>query len=247
MNGKRLLLMAAFGALATIAMPSAFASTVTNTITVKWNTQAITTLTVVTDYANVGSAQAASQGASTPVYLTGSSPAGGTGSCGGASTAETAQVANFQNVTPDTTTHYQDCLYPNGANAFVATTDALGYSLTVAGTLPKSCGAADCAGGPYILCLLTNGTWSNVTAGNGAVVSTRSGSAPLLDNGGTHTCASNTGIVMATTTGTGGTILPSTAATTAGTNYGGDIELGVPPLASSGAQAVTVTYTLTLN
>ena len=46
--------------------------------------------------------------------------------------------------------------------------------------------------------------------------------------------------------GAGGTLL-STAAATTGTNLGGDVELVIAPNAPSGAQSVTVTYTLTTN
>jgi hypothetical protein len=244
MNGKRLLLMAVFGALATVVMPSAFATTITNTITVKWNTQSISTLTVVTNYSNSGGS--ALQGTGAPTI--GSNLNSGTGSCTATGAgSEVAQVANFGNVTPDGTSHYTDCLYLNGANAFVASTDRNGYSLGVTGALPSS-GAPN----PYVLCLLSNGgSWAN----NGVVaVSTRTGgSAPPLDNGA-NTCAtagtatvggnsqaSNTGISLVA-----GTIFPNTAVTTAGTNFGGDIELAVPALATSGGQSVTITYTLTL-
>lgn len=244
MNGKRLLLMAAFGALATVVMPSAYAATITNTITVKWNTQSISTLTVVTNYSNT--AGSAVQGNGAPTI--GSLNNGGTGTCTATgSGAEANQVANFGNVTPDGTTHYTDCLYLNGANAFVASTDSNGYDLAVAGALPPS-GAAN----PYVLCLLSNGgSWAN----NGVVtVSTRTGgTAPPLDNGA-NTCATagtatvgssqaaNKGISLVS-----GSLFNFAAVTTGGTNFGGDIELAVPALATSGAQSVTITYTLTLH
>ena len=237
--------MAAFGALATVVMPSAFASTITNTITVKWNTQSISTLTVVTNYSNT--AGSAVQGLTAPTIGTNNN--GGTGTCTAAGAgSENAQVANFGNVTPDGTSKYTDCLYLNGANAFVASTDSLGYSLAVAGALPAS-GAAN----PYELCLLSNGgSWAN----NGVVtVSTRTGgSAPPLDNAantcataGTATVGGNSQAANKGISLVAGTIFPSTVVTTSGTNFGGDIELGMPALAASGAQSVTITYTLTLN
>ncbi|HTU81597.1 MAG TPA: hypothetical protein VMF61_05685, partial [Candidatus Acidoferrales bacterium] len=208
MNVKQLLAAGACASLAFLGAPAAYAANPTATITVKWNTQAISTLTVVTDYTVASGV--ASQGNSIPTYYTTSSPAGGTGSCGGSAVAESAGVANFFNVTPDNTTHYTDCYYKNGADAHVFTTDGLGYALTVAGTIPHSCGAADCAGGPYILCLITVGSWANNVGAANAVASSAS-SAPALDNGGTNTCAHAGGITMATTGGTGGNILASQA------------------------------------
>jgi hypothetical protein len=243
MNGKRLLLLAAFGALATVCMPSAFASTITNTITVKWNTQSISTLLVTTNYSATGAQQLTA-----PSIITNAN--GGTGTCTAAGAgSEASQVANFGSVTPDGTSNYTDCLYKNGANAFVASTDSNGYSLAVAGTTPAS-GVAN----PYKLCLLPNPAagWT-APAGGGAVavVQTVRVAAPAVTNAtACNAVESNKGIDLATLGGTGGTIQASTSganATTSGANYGGDILLGIPPLASSGAQSVTVTYTLTLN
>lgn len=246
MNGKRLLLMAAFGALATIAMPSAFASTVTNTITVKWNTQAISTLLVTTNYSATGAQQN-----TVPAILLNAN--GGTGLCtAGGGGAEVTQVANFGNVTPDGTANYTDCLYKNGANAFVASSDSSGYALAVAGTTPAS-GVAN----PYKLCLLPNPAagWTAPTAGGAvAAVQTVRVAAPAVTNAtACNAVESAKGIDLANLGGTGGTIQPATSganATTSGANYGGDILLGIPALASSSPVAgssVTVTYTLTLN
>ena len=52
MNGKRLLLLGAFAAFASFAVPAAYANTLSNTgtITVKWNTQAIGSLVLHTNY-----------------------------------------------------------------------------------------------------------------------------------------------------------------------------------------------------
>lgn len=246
MNSKQLLAAAACASLALIGTPAAYAANPTATITVKWNTQAISTLTVVTDY--TVAAGVASQGASIPTYFTGSSPAGGTGSCGGSAVAESAGVANFFNVVPDTNTHYTDCYYKNGADAHAFTTDGLGYDLGVAGTIPHSCGASDCATGPYILCLITVGSWANNVGAANAVAS-GAASAPALDNGGTNTCAHAGGITMATTGGGGANLVTATGAATGanGADFGGDIELGIPPLAQSVNNSSVITYTLTLH
>lgn len=261
MNVKRYLAVASILAVAVVAAPAANASTTgTAQITVKWNTQAINTISAVTDY--TVAAGVASQGtAALASYLTNANV--GSGSCGTPAT-ETAGQVNFYNVTPDngTANKYTDCYYKNAVDVHVFTTDASGYGLAVAGTLPFSKNATtDTAAGPYILCeIAATGGWANnVGAANAATTAMSLGSAPALDNGGTNTCAhagtavGTSGIVAATTGGTGGTVLASQANATgsAGADFGGDIELGIPPLAGAyaGVQSASVvlTYTATFN
>jgi hypothetical protein len=251
MKVKQILAASACAALLLYVAPSTVNAATTNTpITVKWNTQAIQTLNLYTDY--TVAAGVASQGLTVPTYFT-NQDGGSGGICGGAAVAESAAVVNFFNVTPEVGADYLDCYYKNGADARAFTTDGLGYSLTVAGTLPKSCGAADCAAGPYILCAINaNGVpWANNTGAANATASTAV-AAPAVDNGGTNTCAHANGVTMATTGSTGGNILASQAAATGsnGADFGMDVELAIPPLAQSlneETTGVTVTYGLVGN
>jgi len=227
MNGKRLLILAAFAALATVAMPSAFASTVTNTITVKWNTQILSSITMVTQYSAAGA-----QGNAVPTIT--SNLNGGAGICtAGGGGAEANLTANFGNVTPDST-KFTDCMYPNGVNAAVVSSDANGYNVAEKAT------AGYVTGSGYLLCLLPNGVYANNLA---VTQSARAGVVPSIVS--TAVCPGGD-FLMDTT---GATILPNTGAggTTALTNLGGDIELVLGPNAPSGAITATITYTLTNN
>lgn len=234
-----------------IASPSADAANPTATITVKWNTQSVSSMTVATDY-TVAAGVATGQ-TTAPVYL--QTLNSGNGSCMPASVATVAATVDFENVTPDTSgtaSKYTDCLYKNAVDVHVFTTDALGYGLNAAGTLPFSGSAgADVAGGPYLLCLISaaGGAFANNTGAANAVASTAA-AAPQLDNGGTHGCANiSHALTAATTAGTGGTILASQASPTGanGADFSMDMELGIPTLAVSGAQTFTETFTLALN
>lgn len=222
MNGKRLLTLAAFAAIAMTAIPASAVVPPQN-ITVKWNTQAVGSLALATNYSATGA-----QGLGAPaIALTNN---GGSGLCTATgSGSEVASTVNFGSVTPDGV-KYTDCMYENGVTAAVVTSDSAGYNLAEKAT----------AGYPtpgFLLCLLPNGTFANNLA---VTQSGRAGVAPSI----VSTSACPGGDFLMDTTGA--TLLTS-AAQTASTNLGGDVELVLAPNATSGAQSVTVTYTLTLN
>src|ERR1700679_2817405 len=91
MNGKRLLILAAFAAFASFAMPAAFAGTTSNqvNITVKWNTLAVGTLVINTNYSATGAQQLTA-----PSILTNVNSGVGTCSLTGIG-SEAAQTVNF--------------------------------------------------------------------------------------------------------------------------------------------------------
>jgi len=256
-----LLGLAACAALAIIVTSAANASTTsTATITVKWNTQSINVLTAVTDYTVAGGVATGGTAAVGSYFLNANT---GTGTCG-APAAVAANTVDFLNVTPDNgvANKYTDCYFKNAVDVHAFTTDASGYGITVAGTLPFSnSGGVDVAGGPYKLCEISSGAWANnAGAANAKNSNFALAAAPALDNGantcataGTAVNATDTGIVLATTAGTGGTVLTNQASPTgsAGADFSGDIELGIPPLAASYAAvapaSVTITYTATWN
>lgn len=258
MKVKRFLAWTACAAFAVLATSAANAANPTATITVKWNTQSVNTLTTQTDYTVAAGVATGGTAAVTSYFLNNN---GGTGTCG-TPAAITAGTVDFLSVTPDVTTKYTDCYFKNAVNVHAFTTDGLGYAITVAGTLPKSASAAaDVSGGPYKLCEISSGAWANNTGAADAVNSNFAlANAPALDNGantcataGTAVNAADTGITIATTAGTGGTVLASQANATGsnGADFSGDIELGIPPLAAAYASvtpaSVTVTYTMALN
>lgn len=226
MNGKRLLILAAFAALATLVAPAVYAGTVSNTstITVKWNTQAIGSLVLATNYSATGTQQLTA-----PTILqntnsgSGVCPAAGTGS-------EAAETVNFGTVNSDVT-KYTNCQYKNAVIATITSSDPTGYTLGVAST----------AGWPasgYQLCGIPNGTWANNMA---VTQSTATGSATSITS---NTCPASPDFTVG---GTGTANAFTATAATSGTNLGADYDLVIDNAAPIGNQAVTVTYTLTLN
>jgi hypothetical protein len=223
MNGKRLLILAAFAAFASFAMPAAFASTVSNqtNITIKWNTQAVGSLVIHTNY----NASGAFGGAAAAV-LTGTN-GGTTGTCTAAPAGQTDLTVDFTNVTADGV-KFTNCQYKNGFNAAIITSDPNGYQLGYAATAALPAG--------YGLCAIHNGTWIN----NMAVTQSAAATATVQTSA---TCTSGDRM---DSTGTSNAFTPSPVNSTTGTNLGGDIELVIPANAAVGAATVTEQFTLTL-
>uniref|UniRef100_E6Q473 Uncharacterized protein n=1 Tax=mine drainage metagenome TaxID=410659 RepID=E6Q473_9ZZZZ len=229
MNTKRIIALASFAALVISTAPAFAASP---TVTIDWNTQKIASIVLTSQY-NGTPLGSHNTGAETiyPNLNTGAGVCAASDTEAGAGTSNgttNAAIVNFGNVTPDAL-QYTDCMEVNALNAVVETNDSLGYSVTEAAT----------AGYPasgFLLCLLPNGTYANNLA------ATASGRAAAPSIVSTASCPGGDFAMN----GTGATLLSAAAATT-GTNLGGDVELVIAPNAPSGAQAVTVTYTLTTN
>ena len=220
MNTKRTLALATFAALVISTAPAFAASP---TVTVDWNTQKIASIVLTTQY-NGSPLGTHNLGAETIDANLNT----GAGICQASDTEGSSGIINFGAVTPDVA-QYTDCMELNAVNAAIGTNDSLGYSVTEAAT----------AGYPasgFLLCLLPNGTYANNLA---ATASARAAAPSIVS---TTACPAGDFAMN----GTGGTLL-STAAATTGTNLGGDVELVIAPNAPSGAQSVTVTYTLTTN
>jgi hypothetical protein len=224
MNGKRLLILAAFAAFATIVMPAAFAGTISNqaNITVKWNTQAVGSMVINTNYSGTGAQQL------TAPSILQNLNGGSTGSCSATGVgSEAAATVNFGNVTADGV-DATNCQYKNAFIATIITSDPNGYILGYKAT----------AGFPasgYNLCAIHNGTWAN------NMVVTQSSAASATSNTSTASCT--TGDEMNTT---GTTTAFTSAANTAGTNLGGDIDLTIAANAPIANNSVTEQFTLTL-
>jgi hypothetical protein len=228
MNVKRILALATCAALAIFATPAANASTTaTGTITVKWNTQAIGSMTMVTDYNATG--QAGSVSSQIPTIFTATN-GGTTGACTatGAGVPATSTTADFSNVTPDAV-DATGCLYKNAVNGVASTSDTTGWNVAVSATVPAG----------FLLCLLPNGTYANNLAVTPSVRAVAVSG--ITTTATTCTGAPGNGFNMAS-----GTLLSVVGASTTATNFGGDIELVLGPNAASGVQSVVVTYTLTM-
>lgn len=228
MNIKRALTLATCAAFAFLATPAANATSVTsNNITVKWNTQAIGSIALVGDYNSSG--QGGNTGSQTPTVYTATN-GGSTGACtaaGGGVPANDTTV-DFSAVTPDAVDS-TDCLYKDAINAKIITSDSAGYTVAPTATVPAN----------FLLCLLPNGTFANNMA---VTTSTRAAAVAGITSAATCTGAPGNGYNLGSAT----TFFTSTGATAA-TNLGGDVELVIAPNAPSGAQSLTLTYTLTLS
>ena len=231
MKIKKFAALASFAAVLATMAP-ALAANPTGTVTIKWDTQSIATMTLTTNYSATGA-----QGLGAPAIF--QNVNGGAASAGCTATgagSEVAQTVNFGFVTPDSA-KYVNCLYDNGINAAVATNDTLGYAVNVQETTAPTSPAS------YMLCLLPNGTYSNT----GAVAqSTRTSNALVTSIVTTTASGTSCGAGNTTIWGTS-EALYSSAAATAGANFGADVELVIAPNAPTGANQGVVTYTMALN
>ncbi len=228
---KKLLAIAALLSLALPALPSA-AATVTKTVTVKWNTQAVATLNVHTDYSATGAF-----GAAAGTIL--SNLNGGAGLCTATDPTNADLTVDFGSVTPDVGVNYTDCMYKNAVNAQVVTSST-NWGLTAqvtTGAVP-----ADTE-----LCALPNGFASfPASAAALPVAQTARVAAPSIVS--VAACPAGNVIIGAASA----TLATETNAFSSASpaNIGHDLELVLKPLAaaSAGAGTVTVvTYTLTAN
>lgn len=234
MNGKRIAALAFITALVSTGVANA--ANPTGTVTIKWNTQQLASLSLVTNYSAAGAQQITA-----PAIWTNNNT--GAGSCTATGVgSEAAATVNFGNVTPDAT-FATDCLYDNGVLAKYSTNDSLGYSLTVQETTAATQDAAK------LLCYLPNGSQTSATV----VQSTRTSNAsvPAVTNvtqtsvatANTNCTGTNLGIVSV-----GAATITSAAAATTGNQYaGGDIELALKANAPTINDQATATWTLVLN
>ncbi len=223
MNGRRFLIVAIFAVAATVTMPAAFAGVTSNqvNITIKWNTQAVGSLVLATNYSATGAQQLTA-----PTILQNQNGGGGTCTANGVG-SEAAGTANFGNVSADGV-KFTNCQYKNGFVATITTSDPGGYILGYAATAGFPAG--------YGLCAIHNGAWVN----DMAVTQSAAAAATSI----TAAPACSTGDRM---DGTGTANAFTSAAATNGTNLGADINLVIPNNATIVNASVTEQFTLTLN
>ena len=245
MNIKRYAALVTLGALLSTAAP-ALAVAPTGTVQVEWNYAITATITM---YTQTTASKTSVTPAANDIYWA-SSPAGSVSSgCNGTvATAAAGKdgsggngawatgVVNFGNVVADSV-DYTNCLEINAIDAYIVTNDSLGANLTVQATagVPS---AYDTASNGSLLCILPNGAWN--TGGNTAW--TASARAAAVSMNSTIACSAGTLVPSAS----GANILALTKSTT-GSDLNSDLQLNMGPAMQSGAQTVTLTYTLTTN
>lgn len=228
-NVKKLLSLAAFAAIVgTTALPAG-AATQTGNVTVKWNVSVTANLTLATNYSTTGAQQLTA-----PSELLSTGP-GGTAEACTAPASEVAATVNFGTITPDSgLAKNTDCLYKNAVNAQV-TTNSVSWSLGEYEAAALPAGAT--------LCVYPNAFASFPATVSGAAAATQSGRATYADN---TTCSAGA-VTLGTTASNNNLATSTTQYTGAAANIGEDMGLLLTPAAATGAQTVTVTYSLLAN
>ena len=237
MNLKKIAVLAGIAALTLTPMVKANAA-LTGTVTVKWNTQAVGSLVLTTQYngAPVGTHNAGAETIFAQLNT-------GAGSCTLSDTEATSGIVNFGNVAPDGSTFATDCMEVNAVNSQIVTNDTTGWKVSEQAT------AGIPAGTNFELCSYANNGGTFPFANVASLPATASARVAAVTNVSTTACANTGNPVFASgastafqlnTTNTNGfsSITPA--------NLGEDYELVIGANAPSGAQSVTVTYTLTL-
>ena len=241
MNVKRLLGLALTATL--ISMGAASAATVTQPLTVKWNTQAVANLTLNTNYSAAGAQQLTAPAITTATN--GSTAAGSCTATGAGS--EVAATVNFGNVTPNGDANLLNCQYQNAVNAVVST-NSTNWSLTEAATAALPAGSALCAYANDTAATANSGTAKTfpfkASSATFAALQTQYGGAAVANNT-LGTCTGGAAITTVAFNVISAASNAFTAATPA--NLGQDIELELNNLNATGAQLVTVNFVLTAN
>jgi hypothetical protein len=215
------------------AFANAAATVKTGSVTVKWNSQALATLTLHTDYNSSGAFNGGT--AAGKIDLNANL---GSGTCTAADPTNTDGTVDFGNVSVDAA-KYTDCQYESAINAVISTSSA-NWNLT------EALGANPVAG--YELCAYANNATKSFASFNAASLpaTTSSYAGAATSNTSTASCASNgqtlntTGFTAATNTNA---FTPASPA-----NIGEDLELVMANnAASNNNSGITLTYTLTAN
>ena len=231
--------LAAVAAAALIAVgfataPASAAVTVPGSVTVKWNVQVNATLALTTNYTNTGIN-------TTTNSVIDVKNNGGVGTCAGpAAGANVNGTVDFGNVTADTAA-VTFCGYENAVVAKVGTNSS-SWNMSEAATVPAG----------YVLCPVGNGiTFANATAPTTSTLTAANAFSATNQASGFGTTVACTatslggtgGLVTAPTNIETGNFTTGSAAAYIGEGY----VLGIPALAASGAQTLTVAYSLVAN
>lgn len=215
---KKYVAIATVAILCGAALPAG-AVTKTGTVTVQWNTAVAATLGLATNYDATGAQQLTA-----PAILTNAN--GGSGACtANGAGSEAAATVNFGAITPDFA-QTTGCLYKNGVNALVKT-NSTSWNMTEALSSVVT-GSTMCAMG--------NGqTFPFPATGALPATQTARAAAPA-----TTTCPAGSLALTASAA----TAITSTTAYPGGANIGQDMLLLLGTSSATGAQTVTLTYTV---
>ncbi len=184
MNLKKFAVLAAVAALTLTPAVKANAA-LTGNVTVKWNTQAVGSLVLVTQYngAPVGSHNAGAETIFPQLN-------GGAGACTASDTEAASGTVNFGNVTPDST-FATDCMEINAVDSQVVTNDTTGWKVSEQAT------AGIPAGTNFELCSYPNGSASFPFANGASLPATASARAAAVTNTSATACGSGGNPVFA--------------------------------------------------
>lgn len=234
---KKLISLAALAAMACATALPAGAVTQTGSVTVKWNVSVSASLALATDYGATG----AQGGNGVPAILLSTGP-GGTGeACTGPAAAPSAgppPVVDFGTITPDSgLAKNTNCLYKNAVDAQV-TTNSSSWSLGEYEAAALPTGAT--------LCAYPNNfaSFPVSIAAAGTAPATQSARATYTDN---TSCAASAATLGTTASSVNLVSASAQSFTTSPAHIGEDMALLLTPAASTGAQTVTVTYSLVAN
>lgn len=213
--------------------PASAAVTVPGSVTVKWNVQVNATLALTTNYANTGLNTATNSTIDVKNN-------GGVGTCAGPAATNVGGTVDFGLVTADTA-QVTFCGYENAVVAKVGTNSS-SWNMSEAATVPAG----------YVLCPVGNGPMAGF--GAAPVTSTLTAAAAFSATnqasafGTTAACTAASlggaaGLVVATTNVATSQFTTGSAAAYIGEGY----VLGIPALAASGPQSLTVNYSLVAN
>ena len=230
---KKLMSLAAVAAIAAATALPAGAVTQTGSVTVKWNVTVTAALALNTNYSATGA-----QGLGAPTILKSTGPAGNASEACTAAASEVAATVNFNQITPDPAlASNTDCLYKNAVDAQV-TTNSTNWTLGEYATAALPAGAT--------LCAYPNNfaSFPLTIAAAGTAPATQSARGAYADN---TTCAAAAAVLPAAATSTNIVTSAAQPFTGAPAHIGEDLALLLTPAAATGAQTVTVTYSLVAN
>ncbi len=219
-----------------------------NTVTIKWNVQAIASLILEGNYSNTGTG--GSDNLSPLVVTNGGSGACAGGGATGAGNGTTALTLDYGNITPDQT-KVTGCVGLNAAEAQVNTNDTIGVQLQEQLTTASANGASICG---ILIKGNASAAWSAVgqTSANFAVGAATDTTDTVAANWAGATC----GALTYSAASVNATAVPAGAATSiVNTNnnttnpiyVGEDYAVLIPANATKGADSAVVTYTMITN
>jgi hypothetical protein len=208
--------------------------TQTGTVTVKWNISVTAALALNTNYSATGAQQLTA-----PAILASLNGGSGNACPATGNGSEVAATVNFGTITPDSgLTKNTDCLYKNAVDAQV-TTNSSNW------TLGEYVSSASIPAGATLCAYPNNFASFPVTiAAAGTAPATQSSRASYTDN---TTCAAAAATLSTTSTSTNIVTSSAQAFTGSPAHIGEDMALLLTPAAATGAQTVTVTYSLVAN